>query len=408
MCNAKAFIFSLFIYSVLSANTIEEGISNGFCDAKGSCSESDEKYLLFDVNPPEGFNLRRDVYMRFAIMLAEARKKENKRNWNLVLPPWYNLYHWKNDGYMSKPMPWNKFFDMNAMKTFAPVLDLYEVFQKTDAKKLHIDRVYALQNFEEPFGPNGEFIDKWEVNNNCVYNGYYWDYDNITVGEVVCVKFQGRISKLWEVIMLHPNDKFVMFDNGEIPLHNYYGDRNFWNCRKSMKYNKNLVARAKRYMENDLNCHKEKCDNYVSVHWRRQDFARSRKKEVPSIEGTAKQLNESIKLHTQDIVNIFIATDAAENERNTLVKLLEEMTFKVHLYLPSKEDFLQYRDGGIAIIDQIICAHAAFFIGTHDSTFTFRIYEEREIIGFEPHTTFNRLCPDKGRCEKPSVWKIVQ
>lgn len=49
-----------------------------------------------------------------------------------------------------------------------------------------------------------------------------------------------------------------------------------------------------------------------------------------------------------------------------------------------------------------------YFVGSYESTFSFRIQEEREILGFDPDTTFNRLCPDNDSdCEKPSIWKIV-
>ena len=33
-----------------------------------------------------------------------------------------------------------------------------------------------------------------------------------------------------------------------------------------------------------------------------------------------------------------------------------------------------------------------FFIGTSVSTFSFRIHEEREILGLDPKTTYNRFC----------------
>lgn len=89
----------------------------------------------------------------------------------------------------------------------------------------------------------------------------------------------------------------------------------------------------------------------------------------------------------------------------------------------------QIMDGGIAIIDQIICSHAKYgsspkhfiknncwnfcfcrhFIGTYESTFTYRIYEEREILGFPKDATFNTFCKndDLSNCEKNSVWPIV-
>lgn len=48
------------------------------------------------------------------------------------------------------------------------------------------------------------------------------------------------------------------------------------------------------------------------------------------------------------------------------------------------------------------------FIGTSVSTFSFRIHEEREILGFDPKTTYNRFCGDAEKvCEQPTHWKIV-
>lgn len=48
------------------------------------------------------------------------------------------------------------------------------------------------------------------------------------------------------------------------------------------------------------------------------------------------------------------------------------------------------------------------FIGTSLSTFSFRIHEEREILGFDPKTTYNRFCGDQeDACEKPTHWKVL-
>lgn len=102
---------------------------------------------------------------------------------------------------------------------------------------------------------------------------------------------------------------------------------------------------------------------------------------------------------------------------------------RVYRFTPnSQEERERLKDGGIAIIDQIICSHARyineflshfiiqlydrffrFFIGTFESTFTYRIYEEREILGFPQKTTFNTFCKDDSdmdNCEKNSVWPI--
>lgn len=55
----------------------------------------------------------------------------------------------------------------------------------------------------------------------------------------------------------------------------------------------------------------------------------------------------------------------------------------------------------------LLCIYR-FFVGTSVSTFSFRIHEEREILGFDPKTTYNRFCGDTEKeCEQPTHWKIV-
>lgn len=79
----------------------------------------------------------------------------------------------------------------------------------------------------------------------------------------------------------------------------------------------------------------------------------------------------------------------------------------VFTYKPSTNIINKYKDGGVAIIEQIICGYARYFIGTYESTFSFRIQEEREIMGFPIARTFNRFCGSNKKCEKPSQWTIV-
>lgn len=54
---------------------------------KGNLSFS---YILYDINPPEGFNLRRDVYVRIAVFVKNLIQQEKEFRWHLVLPPWGN------------------------------------------------------------------------------------------------------------------------------------------------------------------------------------------------------------------------------------------------------------------------------------------------------------------------------
>lgn len=82
------------------------------------------RYLLYDVNPMEGFNLRRDVYIRVASLLKTLLKTEE---WVLVLPPWGRLYHWQSPDILQDRIPWSEFFDLPSLNKNVPVIE-YEHF----------------------------------------------------------------------------------------------------------------------------------------------------------------------------------------------------------------------------------------------------------------------------------------
>jgi peptide-O-fucosyltransferase len=142
---------------------------------------------------------------------------------------------------------------------------------------------------------------------------------------------------------------------------------------------------------------------YLGVHLRRRDFLRARSDQIPSIRHAARQITKL--MNKQNLKTIFLATDADQSEMDELRGYLRDYTLV--RFEPTQSERVKYKDGGVAIIDQWICAHAKYFIGSFESTFTFRIQEEREIFGFDPRTTFNRLCNDKNKCEKSSTWTIV-
>lgn len=81
-------------------------------------------YLLYDVNPPEGFNLRRDVYIRMASLLKSLRQQAD---WVLVLPPWGRLYHWQSPDMHQVKIPWAEFFSITSLQANIPVIE-YEEF----------------------------------------------------------------------------------------------------------------------------------------------------------------------------------------------------------------------------------------------------------------------------------------
>jgi peptide-O-fucosyltransferase len=141
----------------------------------------------------------------------------------------------------------------------------------------------------------------------------------------------------------------------------------------------------------------------LAVHLRRRDFLRSRSDHTPSIKHAAKQIKK--QMERLGLKKVFLATDTHQSEIDELVVFLKNYT--IVRFAPTQAELKRYYDGGVAIIDQWICAHAKFFIGSYESTYSFRIQEEREILGFDPKTTFNLLCSNKNECARPSVWTIA-
>lgn len=77
------------------------------------------------MNPPEGFNLRRDVYIRMASLVKTLRKEGD--DWVLVLPPWGRLYHWQSPDIHQVRIPWGEFFSLTSLQANVPVIE-YEEF----------------------------------------------------------------------------------------------------------------------------------------------------------------------------------------------------------------------------------------------------------------------------------------
>ncbi|KAH9498427.1 GDP-fucose protein O-fucosyltransferase 2 [Bulinus truncatus] len=386
------------------------------------------RYLLYDVNPGEGFNLRRDVYMRIAILV---RRLNTESPWILVLPPWSRLYHWKSRDIGSQDkIPWSTFFDLHSLRKFIPVME-FDEFLKIIQHSV-IDEVFYLQHYEGGWDKWEEKMDikpcthnpyNFDAKSN-VWHGWFYGYGgDVTARKVECLSVMGQAGILKPFLLSNTAARSVMLDRAETVLHDRFGDKEFWEVRRSMRFSKQLRDLADVFrmfhldstdeedltlLQDDWTHMKKKHGDavggpYLAVHLRRADFAKVREKDVPSIKHAAKQLNNLCK--KLNLKKIFIATDATSEEFDSLKRYLKE--FSVYRYEPSLEIKKKVKDGGVAIIDQWICAHARYFIGTRESTFSFRIQDEREILGFNPDTTFNRLCHEKDKtCEQPTRWTI--
>lgn len=392
--------------------------------------EKSPRYLLYDVNPGEGFNLRRDVYMRVANLVKFLNEDEP---WILVLPPWGRLYHWQStDIAPQTKIRWSNFFDINSLAMHVPVIE-FEDYLKAIGKK-EIDEVYYLQRYKEGWTKWEEKIDirecvdppRYRKESDGKWRGQFFGYEDVYAKKFECMSSQAYLLTFKPFLMKNTTGRSVFLDRAENIIHGQYSEwsKEWWTARRSMVFAKHLRDVADKFRKERLNSNDKgdkteldvwtqmkrkhgdaKGGPYVAIHLRRKDYLYSHSKEVPSLENAAKVTKSYLKKYK--LKKVYIATDASGNDVVAFQKMLDG--YVVHYLNVQMDDMKSYIDGARAIIDQWICAHARVFIGTHVSTFTFRIHEEREILGFDQETTFNRFCGDDEPkdCEQPTKWKII-
>lgn len=171
------------------------------CHPWDDAPQSNRIYILYDINSVEGFNLRRDVYIRLAVFLHYIRANcPTFKNAKLVLPPFHRLYHWKNTATDTEPIFWNNFFDLKSLQRYTVSLDIWQYFQETSIPK--INQLIQLGNFPNMF-EDGRFVEKFEITNNMKVNGEprtYYAYPNVTIERKSGVRFQGSAMQLEELL----------------------------------------------------------------------------------------------------------------------------------------------------------------------------------------------------------------
>lgn len=402
---------------------VVNGLKGEFCP-RGE--EEDTRYLLYDVNSGEGFNLRRDVYVRVANLV---RKLSQDHNWVLVLPPWGRFYHWFNTP-PGTYFPWKSFFDVGSLQKWIRVIE-FEDFLKAHGP--NVNSAYVLQHYEEGW-TDGKWEEKYDErpcigrpafqykDQERVWVGHLWG-SQLTSQTFSCVSVQGHASTIIPLLMKDASSRSIYIGRAETIIHDEYGGKWYWKARRSMRFATHLQDEAARFRANHLASNdvqdstqvasdwrdtkpqrkRDRGGPYVAVHLRRNDFVQARGKEVPSLKKAAQQIKHIIK--KQNLTSAFIATDAPREEFLQLANLLPSVS--LHRFVPDEDFLQQWGDGGAAIVDQIICSHARYFVGSYESTFSFRIQEEREILGFTEETTFNRLCGASSKCEQPAKWRIT-
>lgn len=344
-------------------------------------------YIIYDVNQVEGFNLRRDVYIRMATFIWKLKQNPKYSNTKLVLPPFMNMYHWRSHNVVQNRVFWGDFFDLESLRNFTDIIDFPDFLAEINLKypnrnKTYIDEVYKLQNYDEMF-ENGVFRDKFEKapckNDDERRRGHYFGYKNLTHRTFSCVNFQGGSKLIQKMLYKYKTtktncDRIVLVLRTETVLHDFWASPTYWEARRSCRFSKALTDIATKFRLDYLNSSNAwdlvqrpllwreekqyraaKGGDYLAVHLRRADFLYGREKTTPTLQSAAIQIKD--KLNAQNLSVIFVASDCTGNEFNDLKHYLKP--HRVLKFKPeSIEQFEKIRDGGVAIIDQIICSHA--------------------------------------------------
>lgn len=227
---------------------------------------------MYDVNPVEGFNLRRDVFIRIVVWFKKLKLNESRGNheFTLVMPPFSNLYHWRSRDLDQSKIFWRTFFDLESVRLYTNrILDFDEFFDELKCKfgiensQIVLDEVYQLQHFENMF-ENGVYKEKFEQiacpktnQRRLSINRNYFGYKNMTENKLICLQFQGSASLLSNVLKKYEfsenrNEKkrikTVLFLNAETALHDNWGNTDYWQARRSMRFNKYLYEKANEYI----------------------------------------------------------------------------------------------------------------------------------------------------------------
>ena len=398
----------LFILFVLSLSTL---ILLSYTDIPlTTANMSNARFMTYLVNPPEGFNLRRDVYVRVASLIR--RLMDSGQEWVLVLPPWPHLYHWKS-GYQNG-LSWYQFFDISSLSRFIPVID-YSIYEQRYGP-VSVDRFWHLETpdftaegytFETEFSeiPCNEATTLFTQSpaTDPMLEELFGD---IIIRRVECYRVMGSADVVESVLSSVQAGELILVDHFEVLMHSDFAGRLYWAARASMVYAEHLRAIGNEFMREHLlfSPRSEETGGYLSVHLRRADYLYARPNEIPSIDGAVEQIRN--KLNALNLSFVFLSTDSTKEE---VEYIKYKLGYRAVRFDPTPDQLSSIGDGGVSIVDQWIAGHGRYFIGSAESTFSFRICEDRQLKRIPEDLTYNCLCPDmEPDCMQPTRWSVVE
>ncbi|XP_055997368.1 GDP-fucose protein O-fucosyltransferase 2-like isoform X2 [Ostrea edulis] len=303
------------------------------------------RFLLYDVNPGEGFNLRRDVYMRVANLVYLLNRE---RPWVLVLPPWVRMWHWRSRDVEQERLKWSAFFDVESLGKHVPVIELEDYIKRQDASA--IDEVYYLQGVDSIDDWNTIKIDKCERDTSFrqdstgKWRHLYFDFDELYADKFQCLAFFGQLELMKSFLNENTTGRFVFLPRAENLLHGDFGEHSdlFWKARRSMVYAKPLRDVGDLFRKTHLDSDDERDSTflkdwttvkkesrkaiggpYIAVHLRRGDHLHVRGGELPSMKEAAKYVKKL--LQKLALEKVFVATDGTKKGISLVVLHLRSL-----------------------------------------------------------------------------------
>ena len=92
---------------------------------------------------------------------------------------------------------------------------------------------------------------------NGMYTGWFWGYDELRARDFKCLSYQGMSSLITDLVV-ELNEKATFIERAETLLHDHFGDVDYWNCRRSMRFNGELVDVANEFRRTQLGSTDEK------------------------------------------------------------------------------------------------------------------------------------------------------
>lgn len=93
-----------------------------------------------------------------------------------------------------------------------------------------------------------------------------------------------------------------MIDRAEVMIHEYYGQIDYWNARRSMQFAPHLIEKA-----NDLKFTLLNNEPYLGVHLRRGDFIHIRQSNIVSTDNLVRQIRHH--LNRLKLKFVYLASD---------------------------------------------------------------------------------------------------